>query len=133
MPFSIEMKVRDYECDLQGIVNNSVYFNYLEHARHEFLHSCGLDFAELTAQQVNLVVIRCEIDYKASLVPGDVFDISVEPVRISKLKIGFRQRIHRRKDNRLMTEAFVTVTSVNGKGRPFVPDFFDEWFPEPAK
>ncbi|RKX91588.1 MAG: acyl-CoA thioesterase, partial [Spirochaetes bacterium] len=26
--FSIEFKIRDYECDQQGIVNNAVYLNY---------------------------------------------------------------------------------------------------------
>jgi acyl-CoA thioester hydrolase len=39
--FSLEMKVRDYECDMQGIVNNAVYQNYLEWARHEYLLSRG--------------------------------------------------------------------------------------------
>ncbi len=37
--FCLDFKVRDYECDMEGIVNNATYMNYLEHARHEFLHT----------------------------------------------------------------------------------------------
>ena len=40
-----EFSVRDYECDLQGIVNNAVYQNYYEHARHQFLLGKKVDFA----------------------------------------------------------------------------------------
>ena len=40
--YELEMKVRDYECDLQGIVNNANYQHYLEHTRHEFLTSVGV-------------------------------------------------------------------------------------------
>ena len=50
--FTLELAVRDYECDLQGVVNNAVYQNYLEHARHEYLKSIGIDFAALTAQGI---------------------------------------------------------------------------------
>ncbi|NSW95739.1 MAG: acyl-CoA thioesterase, partial [Bacteroidales bacterium] len=35
--FRLEFTVRDYECDLQGVVNNANYQHYLEHARHEYL------------------------------------------------------------------------------------------------
>lgn len=34
--FELEMQVRDYECDMEGIVNNAIYQHYLEHTRHEF-------------------------------------------------------------------------------------------------
>ena len=54
MSFSLNLKVRDYECDMQGIVNNAVYQRYLEHARHECLLSRGLSFAEMTARASSL-------------------------------------------------------------------------------
>ncbi len=45
--FSLEMKVRDYEVDSEGIVNNAVYLHYLEHTRHEFCQQAGLSFRQM--------------------------------------------------------------------------------------
>ncbi len=119
MSFSVEFKVRDYECDMQGIVNNGVYFNYLEHARHEFLLHHGLDFAALTAQKIHLVVIRSEMDYKHSLTSGDRFRVEVAVEQISKVKFGFRQQVVRLSDEKVALEALVTGTALNERGRPF--------------
>jgi len=60
--FKLEFEVRDYECDLQGIVNNARYLNYLEHTRHKYLLSKGIDFARLHNEGIDLVVSRIEID-----------------------------------------------------------------------
>jgi acyl-CoA thioester hydrolase len=120
--FTLEMAVRDYECDLQGVVNNAVYQNYLEHARHEYLKSIGIDFAALTAQGINLVVTRVEIDYKTSLVSGDRFVVEVRLERISPVRIGFRQDICRLPDRKTVVKALVTGTALNAKGRPQLPE-----------
>ena len=119
--FELEMAVRDYECDMQGVVNNAVYQNYLEHARHEYLKSIGIDFAKFAAQGVNLVVTRIEIDYKLSLTSGDRFIVEVEAERISPLRFGFRQSIRRLPDRKLSVSALVTGTALNAKGRPYLP------------
>ncbi|MEI5640399.1 MULTISPECIES: acyl-CoA thioesterase [unclassified Pseudoalteromonas] len=128
MAFKVDFKVRDYECDLQGIVNNSVYFNYLEHARHEFLLANHIDFAALAEQKVNLVVVRSEMNYKGSLVPGDHFYVTVELERISKIKFAFKQQVIRSADDKLMLDAVITGTSVNERGRPFLPDALSQLF-----
>ncbi len=120
MGFQIEFKVRDYECDMQGIVNNGVYFNYLEHARHEFLLAKGIDFADLTAKKIHLVVVRSEMDYKNSLTSGDRFVVQVAVERISKVKFGFRQRVIRLSDEKIALEALVIGTALNERGRPFI-------------
>jgi acyl-CoA thioester hydrolase len=119
--FTIEMKVRDYECDMQAVVNNAVYQNYLEHCRHEFLLSRDISFAKITKEGINLVVTRAELDYKAPLTSNDVFIVSLRLERVSKLRFAFKQDIHRKEDNRLILQATITATGVNSKGRPELP------------
>ncbi len=127
-PFSIELKVRDYECDLQGIVNNSVYQNYLEHARHEFLLEKGVDFAALAAMGAHLVVLRAELDYKASLRPGDRFRVNVRLERHSRLRWAFVQDIIRVADERLMLSARILGASLDARGRPCVLEALEPLF-----
>jgi acyl-CoA thioester hydrolase len=117
--FFIELDVRDYECDLQGIVNNSVYPNYLEHARHCFLKAHGVDFAKLTAEGIHLVVTRSEIDYRHSLRPGDRFRVGVVLRKQGRIRWVFEQEIVRLPDFTTMVTAKITGTSLNAEGRPF--------------
>ena len=117
----LNFQVRDYECDMQGVVNNAVYQNYLEHARHEYLKSLEIDFAELARQKINLVVIRVELDYKAPLVSSDRFWIGTRMEKISPLRFAFFQDVFREADDRLVLKAKVIGTALNEKGRPKIP------------
>ena len=65
--FELEMQVRDYECDMEGIVNNAIYQHYLEHTRHEFLLSAGISFAQLHEQGIDPVVARLTMAFKTPL------------------------------------------------------------------
>jgi acyl-CoA thioester hydrolase len=118
----LALSVRDYECDLQGVVNNAVYQNYLEHGRHEMLKAYGLDFAALTQAGVDLVVIRAELDYKASLRPGDAFEVRSHLERVSRVKFAFVQDIVRVPSEQLMLHAVITGVGVNQSGRPYLPE-----------
>jgi len=116
--FKLDFEVRDYECDMEGIVNNAVYMNYLEHARHAFLKQRDLDFAMFTQKGIHLVVIRIEADYLYPLRSGDAFFVTASVERISKLRFGFSQDIFRTQDNKPMMRAKVIGTSLNSEGKP---------------
>jgi len=131
--FVLDMKVRDYECDMQGVVNNAVYQNYLEYCRHEFLLARGIDFNRLTREKVFLVVVRAELDYKTPLRGGDAFWIGLNLERASPLRFVFLQDIYRRADRRLVLSARITGTAVNEKGRPFLPPELEKIIFPPAR
>lgn len=119
--FSIELDVRDYELDVQGIVNNSVYQNYLEHARHEFLHHHGIDFVDFAQNNIMLVVKTIEMNFKNSLVSRDKFKIEVSAEKEGNLKVVFHQDIIRLSDNKAILSAKVTGVAIKN-GRPVAPD-----------
>jgi acyl-CoA thioester hydrolase len=114
--FSLEFSVRDYECDLQGIVNNANYQHYLEHARHEFLVSRGLSFATLHDEGTDLIVTRTEIDYKYPLRSRDRFVVRVNIRRDGNVRLVFDQEIFRLPDEKLIVSAEVIgIATKNGK------------------
>lgn len=123
--FTLPFKVRDSECDLQGIVNNSNYLVYLEHTRHEFLLSRNMDFAALTQQGVFLVVSRIEVDYRRPLRSGDSFWVGLNFERRGRLRFEFQQDIYRQHDNMLMINARVTACATDPDGRPIRFDGLD--------
>lgn len=113
--FELRMKVRDYECDLQGIVNNANYQHYIEHTRHEFLLSRGISFAALHEQGIDAVVARLNMAFKQPLRSGDEF-ISRLALRKDGLRYVFQQDIYRYPDERPVIKATVdAVCVVNGK------------------
>ena len=113
--FETRMEVRDYECDIEGIVNNANYLHYMEHTRHLFLKSRGLSFADMHNKGVDAVVARMNLQYKTPLRCDDEF-ISRLGLRKEGLRYVFNQDIFRASDNRLCVRATVElVCLINGK------------------
>lgn len=112
--FELPMKVRDYEVDAEGIVNNANYLHYLEHTRHEFCEWAGMTFREMHSRGVDPVLSRIEVEYRKPLGLGDRM--------VSKLAVGrrgplfvFYQDIYT-VDNELVVKARVEVaTLVDGR------------------
>jgi acyl-CoA thioester hydrolase len=119
--FELEFLVRDYECDLLGVVNNAVYQHYLEHARHEFMHAAGIDFAKLHDEGIDPIVVRVELDYKFPLRSRDKFVVRTAVQREGRLRFAFYQDVFRLPDEQLILNGKVTAVCLQN-GRPVVPD-----------
>ena len=124
--FTHEMKVRDYECDLQGIVNNANYQHYMEHSRHELLDSLGVNFGKRHEDGIDAMVAKITIEYKIPLKSGDKFVVGINLERKGP-KIIFYQDIYRLSDEKLCTKGIVETICVEN-GRLTRGAIFDEIF-----
>ena len=124
--FTHEMKVRDYECDLQGIVNNANYQHYMEHSRHELLSKLGVNFGKLHEDGIDAMVAKITIEYKIPLRSGDKFVVGINLERKGP-KIIFYQDIYRLSDEKLCTKGIVETICVEN-GRLTRGAIFDEIF-----
>ena len=118
-----EMKVRDYECDVQGVVNNANYQHYLEHARHEFLEQTGGSFSQMHAEGLDLMVSKITLEYKRPLRGGDRFVVCIN-VRRKGAKLIFLQDIYNLADDSLSLKGEVDVVCLKD-GRLTRGEVFD--------
>ena len=124
--FELEIKVRDYECDLQGVVNNANYLHYLEHTRHEFLETLGGNVMDMHNSGIDPFVSRIDVNYRTSLTSSDRF-VSKLSIERKGPKLIFHQKIYRLPDNRLCVSAVVETVIVK-EGRLTRGEEFDQFF-----
>ena len=114
--FTLELAVRDYELDSEGIVNNAIYLHYLEHTRHAFVKQEGIPFGSLTSDGLVPVVRRMEIDYHTPLRSGDVM-LSRLWIERQGPRFIFHQDIFKKEGGDLVVSAVVTIVCMEKNGR----------------
>ena len=116
------MEVRDHELDRFGVVNNAVYQNYLEHARHAFLASRGISLTHLLEEKFRPVITRIDLEYLLPLQSGDSFSVQLWLTRLTRVKFQFFQQIQKIPSMQSTTRADVIGTSLGPNDRPVMPE-----------
>ncbi len=125
--FETTLKVRSYECDLYGHVNNATFLNYLEYARVEFLNEMGFDLESLKKIGFLLPIVRIEIEYKDAVFAGEHLKITIRWLQRGRSSSTFKQEIIRISDDKLISLAFVTWVVTDLRGKPIsIPDVLTE-------
>ncbi|GMO30373.1 MAG: thioesterase family protein [Termitinemataceae bacterium] len=116
MASKLKIRVRTYECDSYGHVNNANYLNYLEYARYEFLKDIGFDYKAALLDGYGIYIARIEIDYKRSAHADEEITVLTEPVKAGSVSGVVSQIITRGED--VLIESKVTWAFVNKDGTP---------------
>lgn len=122
--FQTLLRVRHYEMDALGHVNNAVYQNYLEQAAIEHSESLGFNFELYQELGGVFVMRRVEIDYLRPAVASDTLEITtwLEEIRGTRARRRYEIRKQHKDDLFVTAEAlWVWVDTKTMRPRP-IPD-----------
>ena len=123
--FESPIKIRVFECDMQGVVNNAYYHNLLEETRIDFLESIGIDVRNLYSNHdIDLIVYQASIQYRSPIVPGETVRSCLN-MRRENARFVFLQDFRRKETGELCLKARVDIVVVRN-GRPTNGNAFAE-------
>jgi YbgC/YbaW family acyl-CoA thioester hydrolase len=117
MKLKTTIKVRSYELDSFGHVNNATFLNYLEAARGDYLEQMGLSFNDFAKWESYPVIVRHEIEYKAPALYGDALSIEAVIDKVGRSSMRFVYDVFNQNRN-LVAKAMTTLVFVGKDGSP---------------
>lgn len=122
-PFTTQIRVRHYEMDALGHVNNAIYQNYLEQAAIEHSEYLGLTLEVYRELGGVFVMRRIEIDYLRPAVAGDRLEVTtwLQEMRGSRAVRRYEIRKHNNDHILVTAEAWwvwVEATTMRPKAIP---------------
>jgi|GEM_PF-1646585 len=123
--FESTVKIRDFECDMQGVVNNAYYHNLLMQTRTEFLESVGINRQQWSEERgIDFVVYETAIQYRLPIQNGETFRSCLNLHREGARFVYVQD--FRRESGELCMRARVDVV-VGLHGRLTRGDIFADW------
>ncbi len=115
MGHSTEIAVRFYELDPYEHVNHSVYIQYFEAARAQWLTEVGFPLHRLKADGIQIVVTELNTRYLGSAGPDDILMVTSELHELRRVSMSFVQKIVRQ--GTVIVEQTISAAAVTTQGR----------------
>ncbi len=116
----IQIRVRTFEVDSQGIVHNINYLKYLEIGRVEYRRNLGYNIltSGIFNDGLKVVVVRNEIDYKSFAFLDDVLNIYTRISWIKNSSFCFEQIIENDKSKLIVCIGNGILVNLNPQNLP---------------